>query len=31
MAIENETGLNVGIDGILGLGADTGNGPSYLS
>ena len=30
MAIESETGLNEGIDGILGLGPNAENGPNYL-
>jgi len=30
MAIEVEEGLNQGIDGILGLGPDHENGPSFL-
>ena len=30
MAIASEVGLNEGIDGILGLGPNPYNGPSYL-
>ena len=30
MAISSEQGLNEGIDGILGLGPNIENGPSYL-
>jgi len=30
MAITEETGLNNGIDGILGLGPSVENGPSYM-
>jgi hypothetical protein len=30
MAISEEKGLNEGIDGILGLGPNHENGPSYL-
>lgn len=30
MAINKAVGLNIGIDGILGLGPNYNNGPSYL-
>ena len=30
MAITEESGLNKGIDGILGLGPSTENGPSFM-